>query len=210
MKCIIFANGCYGDLERYREIIKDANMIICADGGANYACKLGAIPSVVIGDMDSITDKTRNYLTELGVEFKKYPIHKDFTDLQLSLEMAEESGADIIVLLGTLGNRLDHTMANIFSGMEMALRGKNIVHYGSDCIIYLVTHELILKGSKGDLVSVITMSDRAVGVTETGMEYPLHDVVLENSKPFTVSNIMDKDEARITVREGVLAVFHYK
>jgi thiamine pyrophosphokinase len=210
MKCIIFANGYYGDLERYREIVQNADMIICADGGANYACKLGIIPSVVIGDMDSINQETRNFLSSCGVKFKKYPVHKDFTDLQLTLEVAEEAGADLIILLGTLGHRLDHTIGNLFSGMEMALKGKRVVHYGADCIIYLITSELLLKGNKGDTVSVITMTDKAVGVTELGMEYPLNDAVLESSKPHAVSNVMEEEHARITVREGVLAVFHYR
>lgn len=210
MKCIIFANGYYGELERYREIVRNADMIICADGGANYTCKLGAMPSVVIGDMDSINQETRSYLDKCGVKFKKYPAHKDFTDLQLTLEVAEEAGADLIILLGSLGNRLDHTMGNLFSCVEMALKGKKVVHYGPDCIIYLVTNELILKGSKGDIVSVITMTDKAVGVTEIGMEYPLHEALLESSKPYAVSNVMADDQARITVREGVLAVFHYR
>lgn len=210
MKCIIFANGYYGDLERYRTVVQDADLVICADGGANYACKLDVIPSVVIGDMDSITEETQNYLDDCGVQFKKYPRRKDFTDLQLSLGVAEESGADLIIMLGTLGNRLDHTLANLFSCMETALRGKQVIHYGADCIIYLVTSELLLKGSQGDLVSVLALTEKAVGVTETGFEYPLCEALLEISKPYGVSNVMEGDQARIKVRGGTLAVFHYR
>lgn len=210
MKCIIFANGYYGELERYRDIAEGADMIICADGGANFACQLGIVPSMVIGDMDSITAEARQYLDKHEVQYKKYPVRKDFTDLQLTLEIAEQAGADSFILLGTLGNRLDHTLANLFSCMELALRGKTVIHYGSDCTIHMVTRELQLKGCKGDLVSVIALTDKAVGVTETGMEYPLCNALLESSKPYAVSNVMAEDEAGISLQQGILAVFHYR
>jgi thiamine pyrophosphokinase len=210
MKCVIFANGYYGNLQRYQDIVQNADITICADGGANYAYRLGITPSLVIGDMDSIEPETRSQLDANGVKVKKYPVHKDFTDLQLALEAAEEAGADSIVLLGSLGNRLDHTIGNLFSGVDLARKGKNIVHYGPDCMVYLVTGELFLEGSKGDIVSVMTLTDQAVGVSEAGMEYPLNEAFLESSKPYAVSNVMEEEMARISVREGVLAVFHYR
>ena len=93
MKCIIMANGEYGELSWYKEILSSADRIICADGGANYAQLLGIIPHCIIGDLDSISTEARNYYAGQGVSFQQYPSRKDYTDLQLALQAAAGMGA---------------------------------------------------------------------------------------------------------------------
>ena len=52
------ANGDYEDLNWYRSRIDKFRIIVCADGGANWARKLGIVPDLIIGDMDSIKAKS--------------------------------------------------------------------------------------------------------------------------------------------------------
>ncbi len=210
MKCLVLANGEYGDdLKTYNELIDKADCIICADGGANYAYQLQLVPDCIIGDMDSIAGEVRDYFNRLEVPVKKYPRQKDFTDTQLALSEAEARGADEIVLIGSLGKRLDHTLSNLYSCMDLAERGIKVSHHAPEMQVHLVTDELRLKGGAGDLVSVLVLSDRATGVSEEGFEYPLQKAVLAKGNPFAVSNLMVGEDATITVDEGVLAVFHY-
>lgn len=49
----IICNGTLNDKDFHKSILKKADLIICADGGANNADKLGVVPDYVIGDMDS-------------------------------------------------------------------------------------------------------------------------------------------------------------
>ncbi|MCK7517698.1 MAG: hypothetical protein MZV64_08270 [Ignavibacteriales bacterium] len=53
-KCLIIANG-KSPTKKVVEYFysKGFNTIICADGGANSARKLGIIPDFIIGDLDS-------------------------------------------------------------------------------------------------------------------------------------------------------------
>ena len=102
MKCLVLANGKYGTLEEYQGVIKGSDLIICADGGANYAYEMGLIPAYIVGDMDSIRPEVKEFFALQQVTVKKYPRSKDFTDTQLALALAEELGADEIVMLGTL------------------------------------------------------------------------------------------------------------
>ena len=37
MKCVILANGDYGNTDSYKWLLNEADIILCADGGANYA-----------------------------------------------------------------------------------------------------------------------------------------------------------------------------
>lgn len=210
MKCVVLANGEYGDdLESYREIVDKADCILCADGGANYAYNLQIVPDCIIGDMDSIAVEVRDHFSRREVPLKKYPKQKDFTDTQLALSEAEAWGADEIVLIGSLGKRLDHTLSNLYSCMDLAVKGVKVSHHTSDMQVHLVTGELRLQGRPGDVVSVLVLSDRAIGVSETGFEYPLQKAVLAKGNPYAVSNLMVGENATITVEEGVLAVFHY-
>ena len=207
MRSIIFANGEYGDINSYAGLFREDDLIICADGGANYAFELGVMPSMIIGDMDSILPEVKEYFLNSGVEINQYPRRKDFTDTQIALNIAEKAGADEIIQLGTLGKRPDHTLTNIYSGIEFARRNIQISHFSPDCTIYLVTKELEISGHAGDTVSILTLTEKSSGVTLTGFEYPLDNVVLDISQPHTVSNVLTEDKGRIRVAEGVLTVF---
>lgn len=209
MQCTIMTNGEYAALFRYRALIDNSEIIICADGGANYAYQLEIVPACIVGDMDSISPQVLEHYTRLNVPFLKYPKRKDFTDTQLALSIAEEKGANSITFVGSLGGRLDHTMSNLYSCMDMVQKGHRIMHYHPDYQVYIINRYLELKGNAGDTVSVLSLTDISQGVTEIGFEYPLEEVVLESRNPYAVSNIMTDSTAIIKVQEGMLAVFHY-
>lgn len=209
MKCVVLANGKYGPLSEYRKVIGLEDTVLCADGGANYAYEMGLIPQYIIGDMDSIKPEVKEHYNLHKVQFRKYPRRKDFTDTQLTLSLVEELGADEVLFMGTLGKRLDHTLSNLYCGIGLALMGKKIRHYAPDCIVYLTAHTLTITGNKGDLVSVLPLSERAQGVSEKGFEYLLDNVVLEKKNPYAVSNLLVEAQGEISVADGVLAVFHY-
>jgi thiamine pyrophosphokinase len=209
MKCVILANGDYGNVDFYKGLLKEADIILCADGGANYAYKMGIIPAYIVGDMDSILPPVVDYYKEQGVEFRRYPQRKDFTDTQLILALAEELNADEIVFLGSLGKRLDHTLSNLYCGGELALKGRKVWHCTENYSAYLVNQEITISGEVGDIVSVLALTDQAKGVYEKGFEYPLQNVILKKWNPYAISNVLAENEGIIKVREGLLLVIHY-
>ncbi len=209
MKIMIMANGQYGDINFYRRKFSGNDCIICADGGANYAYQLGWRPAVVMGDMDSILAQVRSHFAGLGVPFQLLPCRKDPTDTQAVLALAEEMGASQIIMLGTLGGRIDHTLSNLYSGIRLLQQGISICHVSPQVRIDLVNREFEVKGRKGDLVSILALTDEARGVTIQGFEYPLQDVCLLKSNPYAVSNVMTGSRGTVYVQEGILAVFHY-
>ncbi|MDD3853804.1 MAG: thiamine diphosphokinase [Syntrophomonadaceae bacterium] len=210
MKCTILSNGEYGPLAMYRQVILQSDLIICADGGADVLYEMELIPHVIIGDMDSISPESLQYFSRMEVQVLKYPRNKDFTDTQLAIAYAEQQGAEEVIFLGTLGKRLDHTLSNLFSSMDMVRKGKKITHYSPECIVYVFSGELEITGNIGEIISVMALTDVCQGVYETGVAYPLEDVQFEIDKPYAVSNHLIADQATIKVREGILAVFHYK
>lgn len=209
MRCVVMANGEYGEIREYADIINKADFVFCADGGANYAYTAGIKPAAIIGDMDSINPEIKEYFAAQGVLLRKYPRRKDFTDTQLALALAEEKGAREIIFLGTLGGRLDHTLSNLYLGIEYVKKGIKIKHYGKGYVLYLTADEVYIDGKEGDIVSILVLSDIARGVWTEGLEYPLNDVDLEKGNPYAVSNVLSASKAFIKLRDGVLAVLHY-
>ena len=209
MKCVVMANGGYGDLNLYRSIFQEDVLLLCADGGANYARKLNLIPYCIVGDMDSIEAETGEYYRHLNVAAKEYPREKDATDLQLALNMAGELKATDITLLGTLGGRLDHTLSNLYSCMELAEKGCDILHFHPGCIVYITAKNIKIQGRPGDTVSVLALTEQCYGVTEKGFEYPLDNALMEKRNPFAVSNVLTGSNGYISIDKGVLAVFHF-
>ncbi|MGI6421696.1 MAG: thiamine diphosphokinase [Syntrophomonadaceae bacterium] len=209
MKCIIMANGEYGELSWYKEILSSADRIICADGGANYAQLLGIIPHCIIGDLDSISTEARNYYAGQGVSFQQYPSRKDYTDLQLALQAAAGMGAQKIIVLGSQGGRLDHSLSNLYSGIDYVKKGIEIVHYSPECTIYLLTQKMSLSGQVGDLLSLLPLGGEAQGVNLKGFAYPLKNALLQCENPYAISNVLVSESASIQLENGVLAVMHY-
>ncbi len=209
MRCIILANGEYGELGAYKDIFENSDTILCADGGANYAFQMGIIPDSVIGDLDSVRPEVRKYYTAQGVEFIQYPVHKDRTDLQLTMDLARERGADQIVVLGGLGKRLDHTLHSLYAGIALVRQGIRVSHFTPECWVYLVGNEQVIEGTAGDIVSLIALTDRVEGAGVDGFEYSLKDPVLQSDIPYAVSNVLTGARGVIGLQTGILAVFHY-
>src|SRR5512135_2029316 len=96
-RLIIFANGDVPELESARRQLRPDDDIYAADGGTRHALALGLLPSIVIGDMDSLSPEDRIRLNAGGAEIRQYPRNKDKTDLELALDLAVEEGRDEIL-----------------------------------------------------------------------------------------------------------------
>ena len=209
MKCLIMANGEYGSLDWYRGQTERFDRVIGVDGGASRAIRLGIVPHWVIGDLDSLSVADKDALEEQGAVFCIYPPEKDYTDTQLALELAQKEGAGEIILWGGTGDRLDHTLSNLFSAARMAEQGIAIRFENPRVTIYLAHDRLVVPGQAGDTVSLIVLGDRAEGVTLQGFRYPLHNAALDGHWLCTLSNVIAEPNPSIQVASGVLAVFHH-
>ena len=147
---------------------------------------------------------------EQGVEFRLVPSEKDVTDTQLAMDIATRGGAGEIVIWGGVGDRLDHTLANLLSAVPYLKTGIGIRFDSPELTIHLVKDELILRGTPGDTVTVLSLLPEAKDVTLTGFYYPLNHATLDAFHPVGVSNLMTGETASIHVGEGSLAVFHIK
>ena len=97
--------------------------IIVADGGARLLKKYDFQANLLLGDLDSIGDESLSYVEKNGIEIKKFPAKKDFTDTELALSYLVDEGYKDIIILGALGTRLDHELANLLNLKKLYKNG---------------------------------------------------------------------------------------
>lgn len=212
MRAIIVANGCIEEGENYQSLVRADDWIVAADGGAVIALQLGLVPRVVVGDLDSLPFEVRDQLEEHGCEFVSHPARKDETDTELAIRYALEQGADEIVLLAATGDRLDHTLANVFLLGMPQLKGKKAKIITRNTEVWLLRggEELEIRGQPGDIVTLLPFGQDAMGIHSNGLEWALHDDTLHFGPARGVSNVMTEETARVSLREGLLVVFRVK
>jgi thiamine pyrophosphokinase len=209
MRAIIIAAGQGGDIG-WKTWVQDGDWIIGADGGAGRALAWGLVPHLVIGDMDSLSDEDQAVLEARGCRFVEHPRAKDETDLELALRYAAREGAQEIVVLGALGGRLDHTLANVLLLTLPVLDGVSvrITDGVGETLLLRGGRMVTLRGSAGDLVSLLPLGGDARGVRTSGLAWALRGAMLRFGFSRGVSNEMTSHEARIELEDGLLLVVH--
>lgn len=181
--------------------------VIAADGGFEVLQEAGIVPHVWIGDMDSTRNNGCENSALQQVQVIKLPREKDDTDMLAAIRMGLEQGCQEFLLYGSLGGRLDHTIANIQCLLFLKKHGANGRLYGKTEIVEVLqnetrTYPADMKGT----ISVFALEHEAKGVTEKGLKYEIEDAVLSSGFPIGVSNEFIGCESQITVREGTLLI----
>jgi thiamine pyrophosphokinase len=207
-RIVILANGDLLNKEYTHSQLQPDDIIIAANGGTRLAHTLNLIPSMVIGDRDSLPIELQNWLNEHQVPQKQHPPEKNETDLELAIYYAIGLKPQKILFLGITGGRSDHMLAN-FSLLSIVaknnIQAEVIVNQEH---IYTVTTTIQIVGSKGNTISILPWGGDAFGVTTQGMKWELENATLPFGPARGISNIMVQAEVHIAVEQGVLLVIH--
>ncbi|MCU0465710.1 MAG: thiamine diphosphokinase [Anaerolineae bacterium] len=211
MDALIFANGEALDGPAVRqsfESLEDA-LIIAADGGALNAAYFGYTPAVVLGDLDSLQPADAERLEHGGTTILRYSAEKDETDLELALMYAAKQGVKRIVVVGGVGGRLDQTFANVYLLALSDLIERDVVLVaGNQTVRLLRPGRHMIHGAAGDTLSLIPLGGPALGVSTTGLQYPLHSEPLRFGQARGISNVLTSANAQIHFSTGLLLMIH--
>jgi len=209
MRIILFANGELPYPDQARALIRPDDFILCADGGARHAMSLGLTPDRVVGDFDSLDSTDLLRLSRDGAELDVYPRDKDYTDLELALQVARDLRPEEVILLGALGGRLDQTLANIFLLARPEYATLRVTLVNGPERAWVVRDELVVRGRPGDILSVIPLTPDVTGLTyHHGLRWPLTDAALPFGSSRGVSNELVAEEARLSLKTGVILVVY--
>lgn len=179
---------------------KEADCILCADGGYLRALSAGIKPDVLMGDFDSCDIERVKDLEKIV-----YPTRKDDTDLILALRYMAKHGYTDVEVLGCFGGRQDHALGNIQSVLFGLTLGLKVTLMDPRNRIFAVTEGVTeIEREENSYVSFLCIGAPCEGITLEGFSYPLQDASLTAEYPIGVSNEIVEEKARVTIRKGTL------
>ena len=232
MKSALIITSIVNDSIRiWRDILDaDYDMTICCDAGLDRAIELGVKPTILLGDFDSAehfsvvaddsddesdeTETEADGATEpdgeneddVEAELVVLPHEKDVTDTEAAVDLAYERGATVITIIGGLGGRLDHTMANL--GLLAKYLGKADIFIidGDNFVRMLAPGKHMIVSAGYEYLGLIPFGGPVTGLTIKNVHYPLENCDVDGTTSLTVSNEITEDPAEISFESGKLLV----
>ncbi len=198
MTGIAVTGGKAPDFEKIKNIFHLSDFLIAADSGLDYCFENSLVPHYIIGDMDSLRQKSR--LDTMDPEIiERHSEEKDYTDTELALQHLIKTGCRKKILVGGGGGRADHFLA-IYS-----------MFYREDKPDLWITHnsyiQLIQGSSEIDVLPETTVSlfplKHECRMHSAGLYWPL-DKLIWSPGDHGVSNRTTESKIRIEMEEGEL------
>ncbi|MDD3168535.1 MAG: thiamine diphosphokinase, partial [Eubacteriales bacterium] len=137
----------------------------------------------------------------------RYAAEKDDTDTMICLKYAIDQGFDELTVLGGLGGRLDHTIANLQTMSYAIDAGKTIWFLdGKNRATLRNPGSLKVQKAEGYKISLFAYGDQCGGVSIRGVKYPLENCLLNHSFPLGISNEFLKEKVEISHSSGKLLI----
>lgn len=202
-RCFIFG-GCPCN-STFDFSLSDNDMVICADGGVKLAESLGVQPKLAVGDFDTISVK------DCCIKVECYPPEKDDTDMMIAVKTGFRLGCKDFVILGGIGGRLDHTIANIQTLNYIADNGgKGLLLSDSEAVAVQLPGNSVYFKEDYHYISVFSLTEICEGVYLKDLKYPLENGVLSAGFPLGISNEFLSEKCTIELKKGKLLIIRTK
>jgi thiamine pyrophosphokinase len=171
-------------------VVADAT-IIAADSGLDHAVAAGLRPTVLVGDLDSISAHGKMWAYAHELEIDEHPVDKGSTDTELALLRAVATDADTLLVFGATGDRFDHALGTISAlGNPLLARFDSIRLLLDETAVHLLHpgRSITLDLPQGSLFSLLALHGPCSGIDVTGARWPLAAASLDPSSTLGVSN----------------------
>ena len=199
---VIFAGGSMDATKVWDKKQRDNWLVICADGGYQYAAGLGIVPDMIIGDCDSCA---LSYPKD--VPHCIYPSEKDETDTELCLNWAIEQGCTEVLILGGLGGRLDHEFANVSLLLYGLKRGVTVRLCNEQNEIFMMNRSFSIAPRDKKYISFFAYGGNVEAFSVKGLKYELNPTTLTCDMVRTACNeFLPEKKGEISFQSGYLLV----
>ena len=183
-------NGQFPKKEYPLYLLESADYVVCCDGALDtylrhFRGRNLRRPDVVVGDMDSLSQKTAERFRDIAVKIDEQETNDQSKAFHYILEHFPD--VDTIHILGATGKREDHTIGNLSLLMEYAREmrrqdcGRTVsVDIVSDwSTAFAITDSCTLDVGEGRSVSIIC-PDNSLNIKSEGLVWPTDNVVFDN------------------------------
>lgn len=204
-RVIITTGGSLG--EWALPYIREGSLLIGADSGALFMVDQGFRPDIAIGDFDSVSAaELARIKARSGRTIQCDPVDKNFTDTEMAFRLALDMQPESIVLLGALGTRFDHSLANVHLLALADDNGVAAAIVDETNRISAISRDALVRRHHHPQVSLLPLTNAVTGITLEGFQYPLHEATLTIGQSLGISNVLTGESGWIRLREGRLLV----
>lgn len=201
-RCVIVGGASIGDYDAVRRRLRADDFVVYCDCGLRHLDGLGAAPDLIVGDFDSCSNP------ETETETIVLPCEKDDTDTVFAVKEALRRGFEEFLLVGVVGERLDHTLGNVSILLMLDSAGKKgtiIDDYSEMEIVSDNREKPCIIDDSYAYFSLLNISGKARGITISGAKYPLENADISCDYQYGVSNeVLPGCSAEVSVGEGRL------
>ncbi len=199
---LIVGNGEPPSRALFTACAREAELILCADGGANTASAYGYAPDYVVGDLDSVSSQSKAALAADRLVLVD-PEGNVGTDGQKVLNHAVALGVTEAVLLGFTGRRTDHLLGNL--SLLKTFADRLALRIVDDyCDIRLIDRCIRFRADIGQKISLCPLDGAAEGITTEGLKWALRSESLIPGVRDGISNEVVGNPVEIRVGRGDL------
>lgn len=210
---ILIVSGGNIDIKFLEEILKNNyDSIVAVDKGLESLYKLEKMPTHIVGDFDSVDNRIIEFYRNKNIPINEYNSEKDFTDTELGLEVAINLNPNKITIVGAIGTRLDHTLANVHILTKCLEKNIECEMIDLHNKVYLIKDkkEIESKNSYGKFFSIIPLTSEVQGIILKGFKYPLNKYTLSVGKSLGISNEIVESLATVEIKSGILIAIESK
>lgn len=198
-RCVVIGGADIGRYDRIRSYLRADDFYICCDSGLKHREGLGIVPDLIVGDFDSYEDP------HLEAETITLPCEKDDTDTVFAVKEALARGFHEFLLVGVIGERLDHTLGNVSLLLMLDTRGKAAMAVDDYSEMEIVSNIPAQIGGRYAFFSLLNISGTAQGITIKNARYPLDGEEITCEYQYGISNeVLPGMTAEVSVQRGRL------
>ena len=169
IEAVILANGDYPSNEKPLQILEEAPIVVCCDGGANEYIAKGHLPNIIIGDGDSLSEENRLKHASLLHHIPD----QETNDQTKAVQYLLAQGKRKIAIVGATGKREDHTIGNVSLLMEYMRMGAVVRSYTDYGVFIPCKNTCTFNCRIGQQVSIFNFT--AKNLQSEGLAYPIYD-----------------------------------
>ena len=181
------------------------DQIIAVDSGIKHIYNLSLEPSILVGDLDSISKEDYQKVLEANINIDSYQKNKENTDFELSLNKIENPDNKNIFIIGGEGGDIDH-MLSVFFIISHKEFYKNIIWlYGKQTILF--KNNISLEIGSNVNFSLIPLTDLK-SLSIKGAKWELKNEDVESGHSLTLRNQTKGELLNISCEEGKFAFIY--
>ena len=203
MKNALIVNGGLNTTKR--DQLGNYDLIVAVDSGTEQAYKLFLKPDLIIGDLDSIDEKTIKRAEKDEVQILKYETNKNETDFELALKYVIDKEIKDITIIGGEYGEIDH-LFGVLTVIISFQEDQQILWIHKDQSVLIPNSKKIAIGSNVEF-SILPFTNLK-NLSISGAQWNLDNENIEFGKSVTLRNISIDNDIEVSVEDGKFCLIY--